>query len=273
MNEVFGNSFIINDNVEKEDKFDEKFLKEGKSIYEVLKVLDGVPLFLERHISRLNNSGILSKNEIWLSFEEIKASVLKLIEINKFEIGNVKLIFNFNGDEKNFLAYFIKHSYPSKGDYENGVETILYCGERENPNAKIINYNFKQAVEEKIKISGVYEAILVNNNGYITEGSRSNMFIVKDDVLYTAPILDVLPGITRGVVLEICKKLNIKIIEKCYIANEISSIDGIFLTGTSPNALPIKMIDNFIINSTKNEIIKKIMKEFDGIVKSYVENN
>ena len=70
--------------------------------------------------------------------------------------------------------------------YTEGVKTILYYGERENPNAKIVNDNFRAKVTEEIKKSNAFEAILVDRNGLITEGSKSNIFAIKDGKLITA---------------------------------------------------------------------------------------
>lgn len=273
MIEAINRFYIKNKNTYNIEEFEDFYLKNGKSLYEVIKVIDEVPLFLEEHLDRLFNSSKLAKLNITYSREEIEEVILKLIKENNKQVGNVKLVFNFNEKEMIFLAFFIKHSYPSKEDYKIGVDTIIYEAERENPNAKIINYNFKKDVEEKIKASKVYEAILVNKDGYITEGSRSNMFFVKNNIIYTSPVEKVLPGITRSTILNICKKLNIEVKEELTNVKKLEEVDGLFLSGTSPNALPIKHIDSLEFNSAENKVIKKIISAFDELILEYIHKN
>lgn len=156
--------------------------------------------------------------------------------------------------------------------YENGVETILYFGERENPNAKIINDNFREKVNKEIKDKGVYEAILVDKNGYITEGSRSNIFMVKDNVILTSPVKAVLPGVTRGEIIEIAQKLQIQVKEIEYSYSDIDKLDGIFISGTSPKVLPIRKVNGINLNPN-NDLIRKLMKEYDDEITRYIEKH
>lgn len=271
MKEAINKIYIKNKSVFNTEEFDDFYLKSGKSLYEVIKVIEKIPLFLEEHLDRLYNSSKLANLNITYSRSEIEEIILNLIEKNNQNIGNVKLVFNFDAQGMNFLAFFIKHNYPSEEDYKIGVDTILYEAERENPNAKIINYDFKSKVEEKIKTSKVYEAILVNKEGNITEGSRSNMFFVKNNIVITSPIDKVLPGITRGTILSLCENLNIKVEESAISIKELDKIQGAFLSGTSPNALPIKRINSMEYDSSENVVINKIVNGFNEMVKNYIE--
>ncbi len=77
-----------------------------------------------------------------------------------------------------FLVFFIKSFYPPKEYYENGIHTTLFHYERQNPNAKVqIGGDFKMEVAKKLEEEKAFEALLVNQSGYIPEGSRSNMFL------------------------------------------------------------------------------------------------
>jgi branched-chain amino acid aminotransferase len=182
-------------------------------------------------------------------------------------MGNVKLVFNFN-ENNIFLAYFVKHHYPSEEEYENGVKTIFYHGERKNPNAKIINMEFRTAVDKEIIEKKAYEAILVDRNGYITEGSKSNIFMVKGKTIITSPLEGVLPGVTRSVIIELCKKLSLKVEEKRIYYRDITDLDGLFISGTSPKVLPINEVESIKFNSSHSEIIMKIMDEYDKVIKA-----
>lgn len=249
------------------------FLKDGICIYEVIRIVDGVPLFIEDHFKRFKNSLLLSGTNYELNSNHLYSNLCKLISENKIENGNMKIVFNFlnkNPNEPIIYIYSINHYYPTKFEYEHGVKTILYKGERNNPNAKVINTSFRNLVDKKIKASGAYEAILVDNNGNITEGSKSNIFCVKENTILTAPLIDVLPGVTREKIIEVCKKLNIKVQQENIKVTEIKSMDGLFISGTSPKILPISSVDNMLFSSTKNMIIQKISKGYEEFMENYI---
>lgn len=243
---------------------------EDKIIYEVLRIINGKPIFLENHLKRMKNSFELIHEKFTLSYEEINLEICNLIKNeNKFD-GNIKITFGIN--EKKLRVFFVEHSYPSDEMYRSGVETILYFGERENPNAKIINDNFRERVNKEIKNNNVYEAILVDKNGYITEGSRSNIFMVKNNKLLTSPLKAVLPGVTRGEIINIANNIGIEVQEINYEYSEIDKLDGMFISGTSPKVLPIRRVNNIDFN-VNNDVIRKLMKEYDKKIERYIENH
>jgi len=116
----------------------------------------------------------------------------------------------------------------------------------------------------QIKSKDVYEAILVDDDGFITEGSKSNIFMLIGSEVLTSKVENVLPGITRQFIIKTCKKLNIVVHEKNVHERDIKSLTGLFISGTSPNVLPIKEVDEYSFNSAKNPIINSIMLGFQG---------
>ncbi|MEA4826390.1 aminotransferase class IV [Clostridium sp. JNZ J1-5] len=273
MSECYSERFICNGNVMECNEFKDSFLHKGKSLYEVIRIVEGVPLFLEDHLKRLFNSAKVTGLNLWLEESHIKNSIKELCKINSTYFGNVKLIFNFNEDgNNNFLVYFIKHKYPSEDMYLNGVSTVLYKAERENPNAKIINMNLRETTNKIIEDKGVYEVILVDRNGYITEGSRSNIFMIKGEKVYTSPVEDVLPGITRAYIIKACNNLGYEVIEKRVNCNEVNELDGLFISGTSPKVLPISKVDNINFDP-KNSVVQNIKYGYDKIIEEYIENS
>lgn len=273
MEECFREKFIYNNDIKSSKEFDLFNPNGGKSLYEVLRIVEGVPLFLEDHLERLENSAEVTSLKLWMKKDEIKNKIYKLCKVNDIFFGNIKLIFNYKEDEsENFLAYFIKHKYPSKDMYEEGVATALYHAERENPNAKVINSKLREDTNNFIREKNIYEAILVDNDGYITEGSRSTIFAIKGDKVYTSPIKDVLPGITRKYVLKVCKQLDIDAIEERIHHTNIDDIDSFFICGTSPKVLPIHKVDH-IKCDINNCILEKIKLGYDNIIKQYINFN
>lgn len=268
-NEITAKYYILNGEYKENDKMGDNPEIEGKCIYEVLRVVNRVPLFLERHLWRLENSSKLGRVKLNYTDEEIKTYIDKLVKINDAVNENIKLLFGEKGD---FLIYIVKHSYPSEKDYKDGVATIFYHAERNNPNAKIINKDLRENVDAVLRKHNAYEAVLVDNDGFITEGSKSNIFMVKNGNIYTSPLTEVLPGITRQVIIEVCKKMGLNVIESKINYKNIKEYEALFITGTSPKVLPINSVDNVEFTSYSNNIVLEVMKAYNNTIEEYVKN-
>lgn len=266
MSECKSEFFITNEGIKSSEYFNESLIVNQKSVYEVIRVIKGEPLFLEQHLKRLDNSKRLSNMNISIDENEVKENIYKLIDANKISEGNMRLIFT----EGKFEFYFIEHHYPSEEDYKSGVKTIFYFAERNNPNAKIINKDLRKNVDPKLKEENAYEAILVDRNGMITEGSKSNIFLVMGNELYTAPVATVLPGVTRTVIMELCKNNSIKVKEENVNYKDIDKFDGLFISGTSPKVLPVSFVESFKFDSSNNVLLKKVKKIYDDYIDSYI---
>ena len=244
----------------------------SRTIYEVIRVISGVPLFLERHLARMEASAKLIGYTGKLISDKVQNSIFELIKANNNPDKNVKIIaYNLENSTPDYMAYFIQSSYPAPEEYRKGVNGILLNEERTNPNAKIVNSSFKERVAAALTHAKAYEALLVNSENEITEGSRSNVFFVKNGTVLTAPGGNVLIGITRLCVFELCEKLNIKVLEKPINTAMLGEIDGVFMTGTSPKILPISKIDDMHFSSSANPVIKALMKGYDNMVVEYIK--
>jgi branched-chain amino acid aminotransferase len=242
-----------------------------KPVYEVLRVEEGVPLFIEDHFLRLENSFSLCGKQFSFSLTEFRETVAKLIKTNKIQDGPVKFIFP-SGEYRHFVAYFMTPHRPSSDEYKYGIKTISLYEERNNPNAKIWNAPLREAATKLISKNEAYEAILIDKDGFITEGSRSNIFFVKDNTVYTTPDDRILPGITRKKVLEICfdKGIETKMMMVPY--SKINKFDSAFLTGTSRKVVPVKCIDNHYFD-TDNKLMRSIMGYFNELTAAYISKN
>lgn len=241
------------------------------SIYEVIRVIDGIPLFLERHLLRLEASAKLLGYSISAVEEEIRSAIRTLIRINGAPEKNIKItVYDFTSDIPQYVLGFISSSYPTDEQYALGVPAILYSAVRNNPNAKVVNTRFKEDVANALLKSGAYEALLVNEKQQLTEGSRSNLFLVKGNRVYTAPKEDVLIGITRIYLFELCKDLGIELLEQPVPVSFLQESDGLFLTGTSPKILPIRSVDQLRYNSGENGIIRRLMQAYNNQIQDYI---
>ncbi|NBI05923.1 aminotransferase class IV [Senegalia massiliensis] len=271
MNIETNKEFFIYNNEVSNNK--ELKLKEGEKVYEVIRVINGVPLFLEEHIERLKKSIDLIGYESQINEESIRENIYKLISKNDEFNMNIKIILNYYGDNFESVFLFIKSNYPEERIYDEGVATITIKAMRDLPNVKKVNNTFKTKVKEELKQKNAYEALLIDEKGYITEGSRSNMFFIKENEVYTAPKGEVLLGVTRANILKACESLDVNIVEKNLKIEELNNIDGIFMSGTSVGVLPIKVVDDRKYNSAKNRVIKNIRKEYNKRVDEYIKKN
>ncbi|HAH25602.1 MAG TPA: aminotransferase class IV [Prolixibacteraceae bacterium] len=240
------------------------------TIYEVIRVMDGIALFLEDHFERLISSVKISGLQLDMGFSEFRQNISELTQLNNQQNGNVKFAFSGIGAETQWSFSFIPHSYPASEDYQKGVATGLLFAERENPNAKILQIKVRERAVRLIAENKLYEALLVDRSGRITEGSRSNVFFVKGNKFYTAPSAMVLVGVTRKKVMECLEELNFPVIEEAVSVSDVGTFDAVFLTGTSPKVLPVHCIDTIQFPS-KNPFVEQLMDRYDLMIEAYLE--
>lgn len=222
---------FFNGNWITEDEFKPTIFLSGVTIYEVIRVIDGIPLFNEDHLSRLELSAKLANFKCWLSMVEIKKIIFSLIKKNKTSEGNIQLQLNRQPNHRNISCRFIHAHYPSVNEYQHGVKTILFKAVRDNPKVKKSNHLLRNLANEAIQINEAYEALLIDKNKNISEGSRSNVFFVKDQTIYTSPSEKVLAGVTRQKIFDLCKTNNIGLIEKTTKVEELIFLMQHFLPG------------------------------------------
>jgi branched-chain amino acid aminotransferase len=259
MIECYGNNYILNGELHHADSFDNTLVYEGDSIYEVIRMVKGSPIFFYDHMERLTASLRLQKKRLLADVPALRKSIINLTRSEKRKEINIKIVFNYNGEDENYLIYFIEPIYPSKDQYRNGVKGILFFAERKDPESKVINHKLRSSIYHKLIQDVGYEAILVNDENCITEGSRSNVFFLKGETLVTAPDNVILNGITRKHILEICREHNIRVEFNCVNANTIKEYESVFMTGTSPMVLPFCCIDEIRFN-VKSAVMEKLRK-------------
>jgi len=244
MNECFGRKYILNGKLEQADSFDNTLVYEGDSVYEVIRMIRNTPVFFYDHMERLESSVRNQKKQMLAEKETIKRDILNLTKADRKKEVNLKIVFNYNKDSLNYLIYYIEPIYPTEKQYREGVKGILYYAERKDPGSKVINHKLRSSIFHKLILDGGYEALLVNENGQVTEGSRSNIFFLGKDHLVTAPENVILCGITRKHILDICTENNIMVKMGCVKADRLSEYEAVFMTGTSPMVLPFSHIDD-----------------------------
>lgn len=245
----------------------------GKGVYEVIKVQKNVPMFLEDHLERFFKSIDALGYKCDLTLENIKNRVDFLIDKNPKGDRNLKLIFSETKDGTfKLLIFFIDTVFPDEKLYKEGIKTVTIKLQREDPNIKIQRNWYKEKVGNFLKEKEAYEALLVDDDGFITEGSRSNIFYVIGDEIITTQGDKVLLGITREYVLKVIEKLGYKLVNKTLNIRDLKDIDGAIMTGTGVGVIPISTIDSYNINSTNNKIINLILENYNKIEDEYINN-
>lgn len=235
--------------------------------YEVVRLIGHKFLFLDDHLDRLENS-MKGSNLTYPGKDTIKKSLRLLLLNNDEAVGNIRIcVQSSQGANQSLLCYFVPYFYPDECMYKSGVQLASYPHERPNPGIKKWDDRFRKKVNEFIRDHGIYEAILMNFQHELTEGSRSNIFFIdQENRLITPPIEEILPGITRKYVLQICKEEQIEVHEEPLLLKELDQMDSCFISGTSPKVLPVWQLDGFQFN-TDHPILQLVMERFDTVIK------
>lgn len=266
MNFILSNEGLVN-----ESSYSGMSFHSDQSVYEVIRVIDGIALFLEDHFARLKKSMQIQGLTFHMVYSDFKQNIAELVRKNQKMDGNVKFVYSVTEGVIHWAFSFIPHSYPSLSDYLSGVSTDLLFAERQNPNAKVIQIGIRNEANHMISNRKLYEVLLVDRDGMITEGSRSNVFFVKSDVFYTAPASMILEGITRGKVLKCLKELKFQVVENAVRADEINQFDAVFLSGTSPKILPVRSIGERVFDA-QNSVVARLMETYDKMILDYIRN-
>jgi branched-chain amino acid aminotransferase len=245
-------------------EYDPSWNKRRKTIYEVLRVIDGMPLFEPEHTSRLMQSALSSGLED-IQPEKLTNSMHRLIDANNGEDGNILCCIISGKEGHHILSWYVEHRYPTTEQYENGVILRTLKAIRKNPATKVWNAELRSKAAYLINSSTAYEVLLIDKKKNVTEGSRSNIFFIRGNSVYTPPENKVLKGITRQKVLQLCQDLGIQLHEKEIPLHEMPFYEAAFITGTSPGVLAVNAIEDHRFN-TSNAVIKKLMAAYNSLL-------
>jgi branched-chain amino acid aminotransferase len=264
------NFFLLNQSITQTVDFQKLFNPPLSYIYEVFRVAQQVPLFIEDHLERFFNTTKLSGLEPGVDYDQLLDYIHQVIAVNPPGAGNMKLALYYNQEgSRQLFVYFTPHQYPSQTQFEQGVDVELYFAERENPNAKVMHTVMRKSTDEVKNQHEVYEVLLVDRQGFITEGSRSNVFFIRNNQLITPPADTVLEGITRKQILRLCDLHNIQWIEEKVSHTTLSDFDALFISGTSRRVLPVKKVNeqHFAVS---HQLMHQLQLLFEKKVEDYI---
>jgi branched-chain amino acid aminotransferase len=263
--------------------FDHGFLY-GDGIFEGIRAYNGRVFKLEEHIHRLYESAHIIAMEIGMSKEEMTEVVLETLRQNNLTDAYIRLVVSRGRGDLGLdprkcskvsvicIAASIQ-LYPEelyqKGMPVKTVPTRRNVPEALNPRIKSLNYLNNIMAKMEATAAGVSEAVMLNHEGYVTEGTGDNIFIVKKGVLYTPPTyVGILEGITRNTVMELAEKRGIKVVEKVFTRADLYIADECFLTGTAAEVIPVIEVDNRRIGTGEpGRITLELIKDFRALTK------
>lgn len=257
-------SIILNGTVIKQEKYTENLAE----FYEVIRVKNRALMFLEDHIKRLNNSLKRANIDKTIAINAVKSDFAKLFSVDGIKNQNVKLSVSIQSGRLICALYYIESIYLKEDTYKKGVPVKMISFERENPEIKQ-RTTAMQTIRKQLQLDSVYEYLLVDRQGLILEGTKTNVFFVKDSQVITADTIRVLGGITRQHVADLARVLsNFK--EALFAKLNLGEAEAVFLTGTSIGILPVCKADDISFNSANNPVVLSLMKAYEAWEKKYI---
>ena len=250
----------------------------GDGVYEVIRVYNGKPFYLDAHLERLKRSAEAIRMEVPYELSEIDSTVLELVEKSsclegyiymQLTRGSAKRDHLFPADALPTLVMYIRDLEPIKTvEHITPVKTVTLPDERWlNCYIKSTNLLPNLLARQKAAESGAVEALLYRQDEKVTEGTRSNIFAVIDGEVRTHPANNlILPGITRDIVLGLLKDLSIPFSEKAFDLNELGTAEEAWVTSTTMEVNPIAAIDGVSLASAPGPVCSRLMTAFRDII-------
>ncbi len=246
----------------------------GYGVYESLKIRKGHMFFCQQHVARLWHSAEIIG--IAHRFERARVAqwLQQLVTKNQVEDANLKVMLiggsGNRGEDANLYAILLNPLFPPRNLYRQGVATITWRGERLYPQAKSLNMLSSTLAYRQARAAGAYDALMVNQRGQVTEGTRSNLFATDGSVIYTPPAAETLAGVTKSTVMQTIAELGIGIKERSLPMAELHNWRGLFLTSTSSKVMPIGRVDerHFAIP----ELVRTVMQSYEAFLKDWLNN-
>lgn len=240
-------------------------------IYEVIRLKDGIPLFWDAHFQRLLHSFEHIEIVLILDSVSLLKEIEKLVKINALADSNLRINVHYSKATKSRQSIELGQVsviLPKPEYYETGVDAAILEIERPIPNVKNVYTDIRKKVSDKIAEEHVWDVVLKNHFGELTEGGRTNLFFIKNSTVYTPPVRQVLPGITRSMIIKACSELNIPVYEETVKEQELETFEACFFTGTTPGIMPIKKIHSYQFN-----VNSPVMMQLSAFYKRMVEDD
>ncbi len=253
----------------------------GESVFTTIRCYNGQPFLLNKHCDRINatiNSGILGNLDA-INYEKIKSQITTLIENNQYKDGICKIRITGGTSDgpirpkqqhPNILITLQPYTPPQRLQ-QNGI-ILDIANHRRNKKSKTTSHKLGNFLENIIVRNEIntkaYEAIIISLTGEILECACSNIFAVKNEVIFTPPLSEnILPGITRSKIINISKEQNMQVREQSFNLEFLLTADEIFITNCAIEILPVLQILGY-----KSDFSSTSFSTANRLLKSYQSN-
>lgn len=252
--------------------------------YESIRVRDGVLIFFENHMLRLLQS-IEAKEKFTLDTDSLFDNAIQMLHEAEPPVrdGDIRIVIT----NKTKLIHFSRVITPPADSFETGIPASLLSWERLDPQVKVFHSDYKAAVAAKFKeetpFGPPFEVLLSDRKGQITEGSRSNFFVLYHGIVYSPPEALILIGITRRYVLQSVRMAGLVYKEALFSLEDLirmrdeamSPKDSValFITSSPFDILPVHSVDKEVFLSAQNKDLAKISEIYQSIVRHYIESH
>jgi branched-chain amino acid aminotransferase len=238
---------------------------------------------LREHVDRLFGSMHILQMDCPFTREQVSDAILETIRVNKIDACYIRPlafigygamgVFPKENPVNVIIAVWPWGSYLGDEGMKNGIRVKISSFTRPHINATMVrakavaNYaNSLLAKREALK-DGYDEALLLDTDGYVAEGSGENMFMVRNGVVKTPPLTAILEGITRDAVMQLARERGMKMVEERFTRDELYLADEAFFTGTAAEITPIREVDNRKIGAGRpGPVTKALQAAFFDIV-------
>jgi branched-chain amino acid aminotransferase len=250
----------------------------GDGVFESFRVYGGIIFQFHEHLKRLYVSSKAIHLTVPLSPEEMTSAIVETVKRNKLKDAYIRLMITRGvGDMgvdprkciKPTIIIIAENVPPSFGSAKQGISLIISSIRRDTVDAttheiKSLNYlNSVLAKQEAVEL-GADDALMLDKNGFVSESTTTNLFIIKGGELYTPPTFaGILSGVTRNRTIKLIRELGYMVSEKTITPFDLTTADEAFLTGTLAEVAPIVKVKGFPVgNGTPGPITRKIISEF-----------
>ncbi len=266
--------------------FDHGFLY-GDGIYETMRVYKGTVFKFNEHMERLTQSASMIGLDIPKSPEEMKNAVYQTLKANDHKEAVIRITISRGAGPlgldpalcpKPTLVIMCNEFKPYPRRYHQKGLKIAFVNTRRNyhksldPRIKSLNFLNNILAKREAKDKGASEAIMLNYRGEITEGTVSNLFFVKDNALCTPSMgSGILGGITRSIVLDIAKELNIPTKEGRFRPRDIYEADEVLISNTSMEVMPVSEVDDIRFAGAPGRTTKALSRAYTAKAAQYIK--
>ncbi len=266
----------------------------GNAVFEgtrAYQTADGLAIYkLEEHCKRLYNSAKIVAIEPNIEYDIVKQAHIDLLKENDFKenvyirpliyLGyGVMGLYHVKAPVNTMIAAWEWGAYLGDEGLENGI-TCCTSSITRNPNRSTFgkakaaaNYLNSQMAKYEAVENGFEEALMLDENGFIAEGTGECIFVVRDGVLISPPNDNSLESITQGTILELARDFGIPIERRNITRDEIYISDEVFLTGTAAEVTPVRSLDHRVIgNGSRGEMTKRLQAAYFDVVHGRNEN-